>query len=68
MKKIILVLGVVGLFTFSSCSKCGMCSAQDLVFSKGEYCQGNEMEDALYETAKTECEAVGGTFAKIEKL
>lgn len=68
MKKNILVLGVVGLFTLGSCSKCGMCSAQDLVFSKGEYCQGNEMEDALYETAKTECEAVGGTFAKIENL
>ncbi|MBL6875370.1 MAG: hypothetical protein ISR01_01140 [Chitinophagales bacterium] len=61
MKKVILILGVAGLFTFSSCSKCGTCSDQSVVFS-GEYCKGNAIEDALYESAKVECEALGGSF------
>ena len=61
MKKVILILGVAGLFTFSSCSKCGTCSEQTVVYS-GEYCKGNAVEDALYSAAEVACEASGGTF------
>mgnify|MGYP001024939351 CR=1 FL=1 len=62
MKKVILVLGVAGLFAFSSCSKCGTCSDESLVILTGEYCKGNAIEDALYESAKLECETAGATF------
>ncbi len=61
MKKVILILGIAGLFAFSSCSKCGTCSDQTVIFS-GEYCKGNAVEDALYSSAEAECEASGGTF------
>lgn len=66
MKKLVLVLGVGALMSFSlnSCSKCGTCSDQDNVFYTGEYCKGNTIEDALYEAAKAECEANGGSFDK----
>lgn len=63
MKKLVLVLGVGMLMSFSlnSCSKCGTCS-DNTVFYSGEFCKGNSVEDALYEAAKLECETAGGTF------
>ena len=63
MKKLIPVLGVVALmsFTLNSCSKCATCSDSSGPFS-GEICKGNNYEDAYYEVAKIECEALGGTF------
>lgn len=64
MKKLVLVLGVASLMSFglSSCSKCAECSDQANVILTGEFCKGNAIEDALYESAKAECEAIGGDF------
>jgi hypothetical protein len=66
MKKLMLVLSVGMLLSvgLSSCSKCGSCSDQSGLFYDGEFCKGNAIEDALYEAAKAECEANGGTFGK----
>jgi hypothetical protein len=66
MKKIVFVIGLGALMSFglNSCSKCGTCSDQNKVFYKGEYCQGNNLEDAFYEAAKAQCENAGGTFDK----
>ena len=70
MKKLMLVLSVGMLLSvgLSSCgwfgSKCGSCSDQSGLFYDGEFCKGNAIEDALYEAAKIECEANGGTFGK----
>lgn len=66
MKKLVLVLSVGALMSFglNSCSKCATCSDQDNVILTGEYCEGNAVEDALYESAKLECEAAGGSFDK----
>ena len=61
-----LVLGVGMLMSvgLSSCNKCGTCSDQTNLFYTGEFCKGNTIEDALYEAAKAECEANGGSFDK----
>ena len=66
MKKLVLVLGVAALMSFglNSCSKCGTCSNQSDVVFQGEYCKGNTIKDAFYESAKADCESVGGTFDK----
>ena len=63
MKKLVLVLGVGAFLSFglNSCSKCAECSDQS-VFYSGEYCKGNALEDAIYESARIECEANGGDF------
>ena len=63
MKKIILILGVGALmsFTLNSCSKCATCSDSSGFYS-GEICKGNAIEDAIYQSAKIECEVLGGTF------
>ena len=63
MKKLIPVLGVVALmsFTLNSCSKCATCSDNNGFYS-GEVCKGNAIEDAIYQSAKIECEVLGGTF------
>jgi len=66
MKKLVLVAGIGALMSFglNSCSKCGTCSDQDNVTYTGEYCKGNVIEDALYESAKLDCEDAGGSFDK----
>jgi hypothetical protein len=66
MKKLLLVLGVGALMSFSlnSCNKCGTCSTQDNLIYQGEYCKGNAIEDALYNAAETECELANGSFDK----
>lgn len=65
MKKFI-PLTLIALFVvaLSSCGgKCGTCSDQSLVsLYTGEFCKGNIVEDALYQSAKAECETAGGTF------
>jgi hypothetical protein len=63
MKKLILVLGVGALmsFTLNSCSKCATCSDSSGPFS-GEICKGSASEDAYYEAAEIYCEGLGGTF------
>jgi len=62
MKKLALVL-FSGMFLLSiaSCKKCAQCSNQDVYYS-GEYCKGNTIKNAIYESAKSECESAGGTF------
>ena len=64
MKKFLLVLGVGLLMSFNlnSCSKCGTCSKQSGITYTGEYCQGDNLEDAYYEAAKADCVKRGGTF------
>lgn len=62
MKKLFLVFAVAGFFALSSCSKCAECSVQQGLVLSGEYCKGNVFEDALYASAKEECEQAGGKF------
>ena len=65
MKKLVLILsiGLIISFSLNSCkAKCGTCSKQNGITYQGEYCQGNNLEDAYYEAAKADCENRGGTF------
>ena len=64
MKKLVLVLGVGALMSFSlnSCSKCAECSGSGSVLDGVEYCKGNAAEDLVYDAAESSCETLGGTF------
>ncbi len=64
MKKLVLVLGVASLMSFglSSCNKCAECSGSGTSLDGVEYCKGNSIEDAFYNSAEAECEQEGGTF------
>jgi hypothetical protein len=63
MKKLIIAafVGLMGLSAVS-CNKCAECSVQDNLFYSGEYCKGNAVKNAVYNSAEAECEAAGGTF------
>jgi hypothetical protein len=63
MKKIVLVAfaGLLGLSAVS-CNKCAECSVKENNYYSGEYCKGNAVKNLIYEDAKEECEALGGTF------
>lgn len=63
MKKL-MIIAVTGIFALSitSCKKCGECSVKENNYYDGEYCKGSTFENIIYEDAKEECEALGGTF------
>jgi len=63
MKKI-MIMAVLGVFLLSivSCKKCAECSVKENNYYNGEYCKGSTFENIIYEDAKEECEALGGTF------
>ncbi|GAA0874276.1 hypothetical protein GCM10009118_06840 [Wandonia haliotis] len=64
MKKVIFTLlgGLMLTASVTSCNKCAECTGTTNNIYEGEYCKGNAVKNAMYETAKTNCEAAGGTF------
>lgn len=62
MKKLVFgILSGAFLLGIASCNKCAECSV-DTYYYQGEYCKGNAVKKAVYESAKQECESQGGTF------
>lgn len=63
MKKMIFAafIGLMGLSAVS-CKRCAECSTKDNIYYTGEYCKGNAFQNAVYNSAKAECESAGGKF------
>ena len=63
MKKIIIVLALVGTLSFaSSCEKCNTCTGTKISEFDHDYCTDVYRTKTLMEDAKENCEAKGGTW------
>jgi hypothetical protein len=59
MKKILFTAIVLAAgASFTSCKKCASCSVGDTT----EYCRGSILENAVYDAAKSSCNASGGSW------
>ena len=61
-KSVLFIFSGILMLGFISCNKCAECSKKDYVYYDGEYCKGNAVKNAVYNSAKAECETAGGTF------